>query len=835
MSMPNIPNITSDISITKEDAINLILSSVALEELGLSHIFNAEGEKLQYFLGTLSDDQPALNPTIDNILDVNESIRNTLLEASKAQTILNSKVSKSLGSSDYSNINASRGPIGPTGATGSNNDIQGPIGPTGDIGPAGIPGDEGPQGATGASGIGGTQGSLGLTGIIGPTGAPGFFAGYSNSIIYWDSILDLDLLTLSNLVVYDDKVYMVIETPIPPDEVPGTSSGSQYFQLLPFSASAIGSTGPQGLQGAPGPQGPQGPPGIIGVTGPQGPQGSTGPQGPMGITGEPGSVTVSPSASLIFQNDWANDPSNGVLQGSVVQEGSTLYLVMVDNPQGYPSSFLFARSSYPDYVPIYIMGAAGARGITGATGEVGATGLTGATGATGARGSTGAMGSTGAVGAKGVTGASGIAGPRGAKGTTGASGANGIDISRSISYQEAIDMNPISSGTIIRDDVNQIVYMVTQDIGPSELTLPLDQNINLAPLYQIGAPGARGATGATGAPGYGRNGATGEVGPRGTPGITGATGVTGTTGYGLNGYQIYSAGAGPYYYGDVVVDNNQVYIILQDNVTGAPSDPSNEEFVAILGGMGPIGPRGPQGPTGLTGQQGPTGLTGAQGSRGATGPTGLTGNIGATGATGSTGIQGPKGGKGDTGEKGPTGFPLPDFVAPGPTGATGASGPAGATGPQGHQGYANPYQTYIACAGIGSSYTGTAWGGTGMRRISSQLQFNTSYSLVNYGAEHIIVNADGANWYNGMNLLTSGLYLITFNLFADGSNGNSQIRINGTNYGPAPQNSYNSTASFYYMKTTNTVDVITLNSANGGNTNAYGSGQLFVYKIQNLD
>ena len=53
MSMPSFPNI--DPPIQREDAVNQILSSIAMEELGLSHILNAEGEKLQYILGTIPD------------------------------------------------------------------------------------------------------------------------------------------------------------------------------------------------------------------------------------------------------------------------------------------------------------------------------------------------------------------------------------------------------------------------------------------------------------------------------------------------------------------------------------------------------------------------------------------------------------------------------------------------------------------------------------------------------------------------------------------------------------------------------------------------------------
>ena len=51
MSLPSFPNI--DPPIQRENAANQILSSIAMEELGLSNILNAEGEKLQYILGTL--------------------------------------------------------------------------------------------------------------------------------------------------------------------------------------------------------------------------------------------------------------------------------------------------------------------------------------------------------------------------------------------------------------------------------------------------------------------------------------------------------------------------------------------------------------------------------------------------------------------------------------------------------------------------------------------------------------------------------------------------------------------------------------------------------------
>lgn len=46
MSLPSFPVVNPPIE--REDAVNQILSSIAMEELGLSHILNAEGEKLQY-------------------------------------------------------------------------------------------------------------------------------------------------------------------------------------------------------------------------------------------------------------------------------------------------------------------------------------------------------------------------------------------------------------------------------------------------------------------------------------------------------------------------------------------------------------------------------------------------------------------------------------------------------------------------------------------------------------------------------------------------------------------------------------------------------------------
>ncbi|MDP4099093.1 hypothetical protein OIN60_20415 [Paenibacillus sp. P96] len=92
MSQANIPNITSTIDITREEAITLIIASIAMEELGLSHILNAEGEKLQYVLGTLPGVSLAVPPTIGDLLAVNDSIRKTLKETVKKDWVLSNKL-----------------------------------------------------------------------------------------------------------------------------------------------------------------------------------------------------------------------------------------------------------------------------------------------------------------------------------------------------------------------------------------------------------------------------------------------------------------------------------------------------------------------------------------------------------------------------------------------------------------------------------------------------------------------------------------------------------------------------------------------------------------------
>ncbi|AOM14235.1 hypothetical protein [Bacillus thuringiensis] len=85
MSLPNLPDITPDISLTREEVINLLLSSIAMEEIGLSHILNAEGEKLQHFM-------KQKKRSFCKYIAINRSVNDTLKTIVKSQLLLQLKL-----------------------------------------------------------------------------------------------------------------------------------------------------------------------------------------------------------------------------------------------------------------------------------------------------------------------------------------------------------------------------------------------------------------------------------------------------------------------------------------------------------------------------------------------------------------------------------------------------------------------------------------------------------------------------------------------------------------------------------------------------------------------
>ncbi|MEF9958932.1 MAG: hypothetical protein RR776_03030 [Niameybacter sp.] len=91
MSMPNIPDINPQVGITRDDAVNIILSSIGMEELSLAHIVNAEAEKIQFALGTL-ETAHGVAASMDQILAVNKSSGKMLRDVIKNQMLLSMKL-----------------------------------------------------------------------------------------------------------------------------------------------------------------------------------------------------------------------------------------------------------------------------------------------------------------------------------------------------------------------------------------------------------------------------------------------------------------------------------------------------------------------------------------------------------------------------------------------------------------------------------------------------------------------------------------------------------------------------------------------------------------------
>ena len=105
MPMPTFPQI--DPPLTREGSINGIISSIAAEELSLSHILNTQGEKLQYVLGTLPGLEQAAD--LEEVMKVNKSVQDTMSNVMEQQMLLTAKLSAAMKAPVYP------GPTGPTG------------------------------------------------------------------------------------------------------------------------------------------------------------------------------------------------------------------------------------------------------------------------------------------------------------------------------------------------------------------------------------------------------------------------------------------------------------------------------------------------------------------------------------------------------------------------------------------------------------------------------------------------------------------------------------------------------------------------------------------------
>jgi hypothetical protein len=88
MGMPEI--VGGDV--TQEQALTDLLESIALEEAALAHLINAEAEKVQLLTG----EEPAIQFDVNDLLNVNESVRGVIITAIKMQMLLQFKLEQVL-------------------------------------------------------------------------------------------------------------------------------------------------------------------------------------------------------------------------------------------------------------------------------------------------------------------------------------------------------------------------------------------------------------------------------------------------------------------------------------------------------------------------------------------------------------------------------------------------------------------------------------------------------------------------------------------------------------------------------------------------------------------
>ncbi len=93
MSMPSYPPNGADL--TREQALTMIVASIAMEERALSHIIDAEGEKIRYILGRLEGSCGPRAYTRE-VLEVNKSVTKLLDIVMQNQMLLKNKLSTAL-------------------------------------------------------------------------------------------------------------------------------------------------------------------------------------------------------------------------------------------------------------------------------------------------------------------------------------------------------------------------------------------------------------------------------------------------------------------------------------------------------------------------------------------------------------------------------------------------------------------------------------------------------------------------------------------------------------------------------------------------------------------
>lgn len=88
MSMPGFP--PKDSLLSRDEAIDAILTSIAMEESALSHVLNAEGEKLQLAVEYAKENKSC--ETMIKLLEVNNSVSRLIEQVNDMQFLLKSKL-----------------------------------------------------------------------------------------------------------------------------------------------------------------------------------------------------------------------------------------------------------------------------------------------------------------------------------------------------------------------------------------------------------------------------------------------------------------------------------------------------------------------------------------------------------------------------------------------------------------------------------------------------------------------------------------------------------------------------------------------------------------------
>ncbi|MEI5906923.1 hypothetical protein WAK64_07610 [Bacillus spongiae] len=89
MGQPNFPDEFNPLPVLdKNQTLLFLLATVGQEELALAHIMNAEGEKIQAAVAAFNDDCL----TIEDLLEVNNNVNQTLKHVIKKEMLLQFKV-----------------------------------------------------------------------------------------------------------------------------------------------------------------------------------------------------------------------------------------------------------------------------------------------------------------------------------------------------------------------------------------------------------------------------------------------------------------------------------------------------------------------------------------------------------------------------------------------------------------------------------------------------------------------------------------------------------------------------------------------------------------------